>query len=128
MSTDSMSTDSTHVAQVDAADVVTSPKASGTSSGNTRVTWVQRFHRDSQAADFDVKKWAGKLAFERLQTAKRAIHSIGTPFFSTEVDLPISDKLTNAIGEALEAECEKLLDEMSRGKRSTNKISGCLEI
>ena len=94
----------------------------------TRVTWIARYKVDSVKPNFDLNKWAGRLAYERLQVALKSIHGIGTPFLSNEVKLPISDKLTEAIGVALQDACEKLVEEMSHGRRSAIKSSGCLEI
>jgi len=71
--------------------------------------WEQRFRLDSQAPGFDVKKWARRKAIESVLAGKRAVHCIDTPFISPEVDRIVSDALTNAISEALEAKCERFL-------------------
>lgn len=88
----------------------------------TRNTWVQRLNKAKQNEDFDVKDFAGRITFERLAVAKKAINAIGTPLLSG--DLPNTEKAQEYIADQLQAACDRLLNELAEGKKSATKETG----
>jgi len=90
----------------------------------TKKTWLTHYRAESGKPDFDAKKFAGRLAYERMAVAKRAIHSIATPFFSNEADLPCSEEGIAYLEDQLHEAVEALANEMRQGKRSASKETG----
>ena len=69
-----------------------SPIASNSGNSNNETkqpkrTWLWHYRKDAGSEGFDPKQFSGRLAFERTETAKKAIHAIGTPYFSQEANL-----------------------------------------
>jgi len=83
-----------------------------------RRTWLWHYNNQKDGKDFDPKKFAGRLAAERLETAKNAISSIASPFLSSEVKLPCSDKGISVIVAQLKAAIEKLEADLTVRKRA----------
>lgn len=102
-------------------------------------TWVSRFEallakHNGKVKDDDLKKFAGRIAAERLEKATSSIRAIGTPFFgSVEYDeknhsLPCSDKAIDYIEAELRASVESLIGDMQAGKRAVNATSSIVPI
>jgi hypothetical protein len=90
----------------------------------TKRTWLSHYKVESGKPDFDAKKFAGRLAFERMSIAKKAIHSIATPFFSTEADLPCSEDGIAYLEDQLHEAVEAMASELRAGRRSATKETG----
>ena len=90
-------------------------------SEETRIrrTWLWHYNNQKDSKDFDPKKFAGRLAAERLETAKNSISAIASPFLSNEVKLPCSDKGIGVIVAQLKASVEKLEADLTVRKRAT---------
>jgi hypothetical protein len=87
----------------------------------TKNTWLTHYKNESVKAGFDPKQFAGRIAGERLAVAKRAIHSIATPFFSNDADLPCTDTGIEYLETELYNAVEHMISELKAGKRSVSK-------
>jgi hypothetical protein len=89
-----------------------------------KITWLKHYKAEATKPDFDVKKFAGRLAFQRMAIAKKAIHSIATPFFSNEAELPCSEDGIAYLEDQLHEAVEAMASELRAGRRSATKETG----
>lgn len=92
-----------------------------------RRTWLWHYNNQKDKEGFDPKKFAGRLAAERLETAKNAISGIASPFLSNEVNLPCSEKGVSVIIQQLKDAVEKLESDLVSRKRAT-KTTNIIEM
>ena len=88
---------------------------------NERITWLARYNASKNDPGFDPKKFAGKIAGERLAVALKSIRAIGTPFFSSDADLPCSETGVEFVNDALLKAVGDLVDDLTNGKRVAGK-------
>jgi len=105
----------------------TAPKCANCSEVK-RATWLTRYNAEKDGPNFDAKKFAGKLAFERVAIAKKAIHSIASPFLSNDADLPCGEAGIQNIEDELACAVEMLVNELRAGKRSSVRMVGCIDM
>ena len=110
------------VEQTEQTNVVT------TTPKQPKHTWIWHYRKESVKPGFDAAKFSGRLAFDRVETARKAIRAIGTPYFSDDADLPISEAGIQTIEDSLAKAVEMLIDELRDGKRNGAKTIGCIKM
>ena len=98
-----------------------------TETVKVRRTWLWHYNDRKDKEGFNANEFAGRLAAERLETAKNAISAIASPFLSSEVKLPCSEKGIAAVVAQLKESVEKLESDLKARKRKT-KVTNIIDM